>query len=535
MNELYESYPLPNHPQDIKRRISDVLRRKNSQNDKVITTKLWECSLEKRGQPLQLTINSDKHINVYSSTYITSFRKPDISGFVKIANQVTLQCFSLAESYLSQPDISYDDAHIHQLIDTVYSAVDKSQTKETRFTFSNDYRLDLILQVCGYAFHVFTEKQQENIRKHLVNYLSSLQNTFRETFKASYNQIEDEKVAAICLTEFVIKQLHSSLQDKLALALVNDLKSNNVIFSNKKALKGTILLSLLDKQDFELYKVYLKDICRSYLHWITVYIQQHCKEYTEGLPLIDKLAKKELDKLTRAVIAAAENAKSCSTKVKDWLASFHSELSEVLPLNKQELYDIVEVNDDGDLSFFHEQFLDKMKTHCQNYLESHCEVLNMSNWTSIVKPAEIIRDEIEGCCEQCPFCKEQCEGRLNHKEDHFCSMHRQLCVGGWRYKYSREMTVGICTNLVATDNSHFHVYHDSDDTVLFKDYRSVYKDWSIPGEILRPSPYWKWFVVMYQDKLVEFYDYKPVTLDPDWIGLTVEDARCDVKTRYQLQ
>ena len=31
-----------------------------------------------------------------------------------------------------------------------------------------------------------------------------------------------------------------------------------------------------------------------------------------------------------------------------------------------------------------------------------------------VKPAEIICDEIRGCCEQCPFCKEQCEGRLNH-------------------------------------------------------------------------------------------------------------------------
>ena len=160
MKELKESYPFPKQL-DIERKISDVLRRKKSQSDKDITTKLWACPLEKRGQPLQLTISSDKHINVCYSTYFTHLGKPDISRFVKIANELTLQCFSFAASYLSQPDISYDDAHIHQLIDIVYRAVDESQKKEKRFTFSNDYRLDLILQVCGYAFHVFTEKQQE--------------------------------------------------------------------------------------------------------------------------------------------------------------------------------------------------------------------------------------------------------------------------------------------------------------------------------------------------------------------------------------
>ena len=112
---------------------------------------------------------------------------------------------------------------------------------------------------------MFTEKQEENIRKHPVNYLSSLQNTFRETFKASCNQIEDEKLAAICLTNFVINQLHSSLQDKLALALVNNLTSNNVIFSNKKALKGTILLSLLDNKILNytrsILQTFVKVIC----------------------------------------------------------------------------------------------------------------------------------------------------------------------------------------------------------------------------------------------------------------------------------
>ena len=546
MLELYKEHPPPEE-QNISNQILNCLRRKCQLNahDHLIRCRVKEIPLEQRGQkPLQLIIDIKQHLNfnAKSNVLMKAVEDPILSTEKDIASakQITAEFLSEAESFLDDQDNCYNDLQVISLVQELTKKIDTYEAKsEVTFKFTLDYRIDIILEVAGYALRVFTKIQQDMIKDHPTTYMESLRPTYYTKFKTLCDQTAHEKAAAMCLTDLVVKHFPATLQSKLEIAIVTDLKQSNPIFYSKIALKGHILLRLLEEQNFRLYATYLRNIKQSYLDWTKLFVDEHCI-MRRGKWIITELAEKELNQLVATITNAAEDALRTSSNIEKWFECFHSKVSIILPFTFQELNDMVDIKGDSDLKYLTEEFLKGIQQCKEKYLACFrtpqtCRVLDMSKWRK--HPAETIRDTIAGCCEQCPFCGEQCEETISdHSGDHHCKLHRQQGLGGCRDISSQEMTTEMCTELVGTDQL-FRCSDSNNKWVHYKDYRQIYPRWYIPHEQNVVAPYWKWFVFKYKKEIAELFKYKvklPSATAKDWGSVRVADARDNIKKRYNL-
>ena len=543
MLELYREHP-PSEEQNISNQILNCLRRKCQLNahDCLIRSKVKEIPLEQRGQkPLQLNIDIKQHLNFHAkSTVLVKTVKDRILSTEKdiaSAKQITACWLSEAQLFLDNQNNCYEDGQLISVAQELTTKIDTYEAKpEVTFKFTLDYRIDIILEVAGYALHVFTKIQQDMIKDHPSTYMKSLRPTYYTKFKTLYFKTAHEKAAAMCLTDLVVKHFDATLQSKLEIAIVTDLKQSNPIFYSKVALKGHILLRLLEEQRFELYKIYLTNIKQSYLYWAKLFVEEHCRMRRRKW-IITELAEKELIQLVATFTNAAEGALRSSSNIKQWLKYFHSKVSSTLPLNHQDLDDMIDIQEDSDLKFLTEEFLKGIQQRKEEYLTSFqtpqtCKILDMSGW--VKHPGETIRDNIAGCCEQCPFCEEQCEEtNSDHSGDHHCELHRPQGLGGNSNIISQIMIMKLCTQCVGTDEKFRHQSR----YIYYKDYRQIYPRWYIPYQQNVVAPYWKWFIVKYERELAELFNYKvelPSATAVDWRSVRVADARDDIKKRYNL-
>ena len=538
MQELHKEHPPPEE-QNISNQILNCLRRECQLNahDDLFHSKVKEIPLEQRGQkPLQLNIDAKQHLNFHAKSHklMKLFKDHILSTstekYLALAKQITAEWLSKAESFLDEQNSCYDDPLAISLVQMLTAKIDTYEAKpEVTFKFTLDYRIDIILEVAGYALHVFTKIQQDMIKDHPTTYMESLKPTYYTKFKTLCDQTVHEKAAAMCLTDLVVKHFPATLQSKLEIAIVTDLKQSNPIFYSKRALQGHILLRLLEKQDLKLYETYLTNISESFLYWIRLFVEEHCR-IKRGKCVITELAEKELNQLVATITNAAEGSLRSSSNIKQWLEYFHSNVSSTLPLNDRELDDMVDIQEDSDLKYLTEEFLKGIQQHKEEYVASFqtpqtCKVLQLSKWRK--HPAKIIWQAIAGCCEQCPFCGELCEETTsNHFGDHYCSLHRPQGLRGYRTTSSQTMIIDSCTELVASDGTFQH----QSERVYYKSYRQVYPRWYIPHEQSWSAPYWKWFIVELFNPKVELSSATAA----DWRSVTVVDARDDIKKRYNL-
>jgi hypothetical protein len=511
MKEIETEHPLQ-PKQSFKLSIENSLRSKLSKDDYLILPELEKCPLTQRGQPLRFIVSND-HLNIAAKL----INDEDI----RFAQDETNTFLTLAESYLSQDTIIvYDDLHIHDLVNIIMNAIKQSKD----FNFTNLYRINLILEVAGYALHVFEAKQEDNYANHPLVYMSTQKDTYQKSFKALCKQTNHVLTAANSLCKIVEKLIYPTLQDRIALALMDSLASQQVFGNyNKRKLKGFVLINLLEIEDFNLFKVYLTDVSESYLYWIRHYIRKHCSKEIQGKSLLEKLAENEINKLQNRIKAAATN--NNANNIKKWLSIFRFNLQGILPF--QELNEILIEDDDCELSCFIDEFRKRLDLCMKDYLISHPQVLDFSKWE--IDPSVIIQERLAGCCEQCPFCKEQCDKSIHSEnEQHYCTLHRPECLGGYRWKKGSLMCLTICTDSVGS-NATF-IYEEKQ--YKYSDYQEAFPDWDIPNQRNQIAPYWKWFIVRYQKEICEHFNYKVPRLPADWKHLTKDDAKKEVFRKF---
>ena len=519
------------------------------QYDQLINKEIKNLPLRDRGQPLQLVIDQERHLNfsmIDDLKYSTEGRRKDISK----AHDKTKAIISEVKEYFSS-DKSYKayDDHIQHIVQLVRSEIDKFDQyggahftkwrKEVyhHFKFAEEYQIDLILSAAGYALSVFTKQQNKEIESHPLTYLQTLKPFYINSFKALCTATAHEKASALCLVDLVAKKLELLLQEKLVPILADDVRSNNIVFASKLKLKGNILLRLLKKQCFHSYMLYIDDISQSYFEWITEYIDEHCKRAAGKAKLV-KLAEPEVKSIITKTISAADSAQAISTGIKQWLTVFQSYLKEELLLDESELHDILRLQKDSNLKFFTDEFIKGIMQYQTNYLADFekFEESKVLDFTKLInETAKILHDSVAGCCAQCPFCKEQCERTdSEHEDKHYCILHRPQCLGGCSVDTTKAMVLDMCTDLVNSDYK-FKCPDTRDEWVSFKDYHKIYKHWNIPNESGKIAPYWKWFTVRYKEHITSMFCMDDSTEIPnDWKHLTEEDAEKDIKKRYQI-
>ena len=299
--------------------------------DKLINSELTKLPLQDRGQiPLQLVIDGHRHLKFgFLNKWTLLSQESGFQKDMKEAHDMTSKLISEVKEYFSKKDVSYAsfDVHIQYIVNYIRRQIDefdehgltyyvtKDEHEHHYFTFTDQYRVDIILEAVGYALKVFTKQQNRATEDHPLTYLQSIKSSYMMSFKCSCTATAHEKASAMCLVELIARQLK----------------------------KRAVHISSCGKSLAEIH-----------------------------FPRADKLT----NEFTYAIISAADHAQTSSidsiyassTGVKQWLTLFQAHLKRILPLDEEELHDLVHLQEDGDLKFFTDEFKKEIQAQRREYL-----------------------------------------------------------------------------------------------------------------------------------------------------------------------
>ena len=508
--------------------LRDLLRK----HDHQIIEKLSHKPLRMWGQPLQLAIQPDKHLR--SLRWFKGIQEEDIE-LAKVTNERFLETAKQYLQDLKKRRIqNFSDGFIYGLFNKVFEDINDFNQEKNNFKVTHVYKVDIALTVGGYALRHF-EEMMKVIKKENdpVEYLKTLKVPFFQTFKNQYNRIAKEKTAADNLCYLLKTRIVTAVTGSLGHTVADDMKAIPM-FHSKRALKAQILLDLGEMNSFESYTLYLKKAKASLQERVKFYTEQHCSHAIGEKSRLEELSEAKLQEVIFTTTDAAKNATHSlplpnEANISDWLNQFHRQLSYILTFDEKELKEVVGAENLEDFHFFTGEIIKGLHKIQESLLEDFqsSPLSQMDSWSK--QPYDILCDTMLGCCEQCPFCKEQCELTTpNHDCKHSVELHRYTRVS------TGEMVVDVCSSGVASDAN----FQNSDTDWKphpYKEYQKYYPNWTItPDSSRQASSYWKWFVAKYSAQIAQHFNAKETEIPDGWTSLTWEEVKEDLKTSYNL-
>ena len=529
----------------------------------MLMKKINEKSLTEWGKELQFVVKKDVHFSL-RKTWLVSAALTHInwSSLKKEAQTITNKAIYRAQMYLeTKRNRRFNSIYTTELLNDVFN-----QINSENLAFKSEYKIELSLVVCGYAVRQFIE-MDTNFWKQRVPIEYSEQEMYEHLFSLFKSQCRKtalDKATAETFCELLAKPIERQVMDSLSGEIVNDMMDSYQHLHTKSSLKAKILIDLAEdyqaKKDFSGYALYLTDNQQSLHQWIIFYTKQHCQTSCEDdteSRLIVSLANAKLSHLVLFISRKVEevtlklkapkdrSSESSDTPTKDeisikvWLETFcaDDELKKRLKFDVTVFQDIGEIQEPGlmDMANFTEEVqkgLDSIKMKLMNRFED-MTIDSMDKWNE--RPYDIIHERLRGCCEQCPFCKEQCEWTFDsHTTFHTVQQHRPQCLGGYRWVSSQKMMTDVCNTLVASGHT-FKMKSDSNEIPIpYKKYQQKYPRWSIPATFLPTSSiYWKWFVAHHMDAIAEYFNAKSATVIPfSWRALEWENVKTELEKQY---
>ena len=515
-------------------------------------------TLKDWGMPLCLTVIKDIHIERSNDGVIDKIKKYLLKvneSHQKLAQLITNGVFKVAEEYLEGiQNCKFNPAHILELLRSVDHEITENSNPSEGFVFTSTYRIDMYLTVCGYAVKKF-EKMISNFRRQnnpFVHLEEEVRKPLFAMFKSQYYQLAQEKAVANTLCEFLSSPIVKQVKEKLCDLIITNMRAADLCFKSKPALKARILIDLANDVvktgKFDDYFLYLRNVNKSFNQWIKRYTERYCEAVeADRLTRIQNLANQEVaDQITFLTerVRIASNAFERVEKVsaKSWLCKFCGEKDIIerfgveLDISTLQVDDMTELNHNNFAAEVRSGLTD-LKLRLQKQMSTvNCEEMN--RWKN--RPHDYFAKTLIGCCEQCPFCKEQCdfgEHGADVNVKHKVGLHRPDCLGGaWRVD-KKEMTINMCTTMVGSSTWRFSkTSKEPYEWHHYNDYQTVYPNWAIPEDLsAKASSYWKWFVGKYHKEISENFGGKKMTeIDPEWKNLTLEKVIGELKEEFNL-
>ena len=489
------------------------------------------------------------------------------SSHLDITTRETYKFIDKAINYLkTKKNQNFNRGFCEELLMILLQAIDEGQKDIQEFTFTPEYRVDLALTVFGHAMTVF-EKMADNFRKKNdpIEYLQrEMKLPFLRLYKSQYHQSAKEKTAADNLYDILVKPMEKAVIGSLGLMVVAEMKSSHNYFHAKMALKAKILHDLAEKGSFDDYVLYLTNVKLSLQTWIKHYTERFCEQNQGEKSRLNVLAERKLQQLIAQIGQTAKTiTESCKSltgefihdtaieptasvelstilppdttesepDIKQWLHNFHGVLKEHLPMDLSEMQLVVGAEELKDFEFFTEEFCHSL----EKLTIERFEALNdMDSWDR--RPYDILTESLVGCCEQCPFCQEQCEYDHNHESSvkHSIELHRPQCLSGRCWVETGKMALELCTSLVGSE-SRFRSKETKSGWHPYNTYTEMYPSWSIvPNASLQASSYWKWFVANYTKKIAAHFEIQQAEIPQTWKNLKLERVKEDLQQLYNL-
>ena len=216
---------------------------------------------------------------------------------------------------------------------------------------------------------------------------------------------------------------------------------------------------------------------------------------------------------------------------------FHGWLSETLSLNKSEILELAGFQKESDFVYFANDFTQELtrleSKIVQEISDPKSQLSRVTEWNN--SPHTKLYNMLIGCCEVCPFCKEQCElVDPNHVSDHSIYLHRPECLGRYICDSDKTLSLKLCTESVDSDIT--FINNDTDGKSFpFKRYKEIYKNWYIQSDTKGSDDplYWKWFVAEFYDKIQHWVDSSSTSIPSNWT-MDKSVAVSSLKKIYQI-
>ncbi|KAM9036265.1 interferon-induced very large GTPase 1-like [Sarcophilus harrisii] len=478
------------------------------------------------------SIDYEKHVKmkkIWKGLYTPSLAGSDKEIIDETTKKITDLVMVTIESKLKM-QMDYDKSYFHELLQLIDKHTD-SASDEARYTFTNEYKIDLSLCLCYRAAASFRDMHTAFKRAHdPVIYLENKREDFFMCFKISCQGATSITAFADFLWSKLIASLDIAIWKKIALDLAGDIRANSPAFNgNKSNLEKHILISLAKEENFEDYWQYIHTPKKFFEKYIKKEIRTYC--VSRGNETLKNFVNNSLEHFKKIIFSAIHEstlvAKDQNNSVSVWLDTLCKNLGCHLTLPREELRNI-EHQVITDIEFLKEAMNEYLDTGIQNIGEN-CERIFLTKIESDTQT--MLSDQLSGCWKQCPFCKAICTNTVtNHCEDHSVPFHRSNAVTGTRWHKTYEFSIDFCTTCMASDD--MFILPD-DRRIPYKTYRQAggeYATWSITPDT-SAQPYWKWFVCRFRSELEEKYNIKFENrgqIPENWFRITKEDVLNDL-------
>ena len=516
-------YPSPTKIDDS---IVKILRELMETDDHLVRNKLSHKEFGERTKScsMELKINKDIHLAKTSANWLNW----GSSGNSESADEFTTSCLLKAREYLDEikRDLKlFNPSFVYKVLqDLLTSITDLTKPeKKSKLKFTPEYKVDMALVVCAYASLIFKETT-EKIKKanNPLTKLNKMKNDFKTKFKNKYEEVSNEKQAAIdlcaLLRDSIEKAVEASLENKIVDKLM--LKSH---LSCKRNFNIQILEDLMMKCDSSLYKQYLRDIPECYRYWIEHYIN----DYVSRSPTeITDLAQLQLSKIIKKVtVIGIICMEAKATTLESLLKIFTQNVQEILPFPKNMVDAFVGSCEVGVFSKYVKDEFDTVKCKLETKFKDARSIIDDMNMNhQWISPEDLLYERLIGCSAKCPFCKEKCDMDEGHLVDHSVTLHRPVCLGGVTLTGNNKLFFKTCTESINSQEK-FKCFETDDKAVKFSEYKKYFPNWHIPELECDDPKYWKWFVCEYRKDVIAWAGASDTGIPSDWFHITQADAK----------
>ncbi len=454
----------------------------------------------------------------------TMFRKDHY--YMKIYH-VTSSVLQEANSHVGKyttVETDFNPKLVSELLREVDTFFEYHTSKITDYTisFTSEYTYELYIRACSSAIPIFQKiakkfEDANNPRLHLEKYEKTPLFTL---YKNQYQQTEAEEAIGDTICAYLEEPLKAQVNGVLCTAIIDKVKKSDVYYlTDKMALKVKVLIDLHKKSDFQDYMVYVRDIreCLSVCttNYITIFADKkvHCSKFSK----LQMLAHEKVNNLVEIV----RNNVPTNTKpnLKEWLAEFskliisHFGISIKVDDHFKGYNHLQELN----LENLKKKLMKQIDDLEMKVSQSFNQILFQDVIEHNKEPLEKHLKVLLGCTSQCPFCGEQCDLNEHSIQDqlHRTEVHRVGCLGGCKNKRTKILDTNFCPEQVASNSWVFYIEGNE---IHYRDYQTIYKEWSItPNITSRSTKYWKWFAMNYRKELAEEFHAKPAKMIPSWL------------------
>ena len=357
--------------------------------------------------------------------------------------------------------------------------------KEEGIDTSLDYKVDLIIYMEELAVRNFILNQKTYVKK------SSHQALLQKKREIYYKIFDAELGQGNSLVEMMNSLLkgivESNLDDRLThTELMQILRDHDGdVFRNTQALQASIMVDLLAKNNFKEYLRYITD----YEEVIRETLAKKSIESLEEDNHLKRLAKSKLSSIVEELKQAIK--KTVVSPNKDFIGTLFSNMKGLKkPHNDIEAYKMVTLDNKAK---FADILIIQLTSSIQKQLEKDIDTWKVSSIIDKKGLTDFAFNEIVGCTKKCPFCKAPCDAHSGGKTsgNHRATLHRPRGLGRKLGTETRQLKAYDCNEGVASPSAKFRTKKGAQ-YIMLRDYRKVYKDWTIePITDDERELYWK--------------------------------------------